>query len=379
MSDTPPIQSSVTGLSAADDLPLHQIAEPIRHVGSSDRNFYDRYYFNLHGSSDELFCVIGLGQYPNLGTQDAFISVRRGDEHRVVRASKELVDRADTSVGPIRVEVIEGLKRLRVVVEPNEWGIAADLTWDGASPAFNEPRHFVRRHGRVIFDTARFAQTGCWTGTLTVGDETIDITPDRWWGTRDRSWGVRPVGEDEPKGIRGSANELFAFWNYAPMQFDDFSILYMAQEDPHGERELEEAALIWHDPARSVEPLGVPQHHHVLAPGTRTVTSSTLSFPDAPGGVLEVEVEPLLDMYLMVGSGYGLEPHWRHGMWQGPLAVEGEILSVDDPRMWGLIDNVARFTCRGSDLDGAVGYGLHEYFFLGDSDRYSLKDGLGSP
>ena len=91
----------------------------------------------------------------------------------------------------------------------------------------------------------------------------------------------------------------------------------------------------------------MPQHHHVLAPGTRTVASSTISFPDAPGGALEVDVEPLLDMYLMVGSGYGLEPHWRHGMWQGPLAVEGEILSVDDPRMWGLIDNVARFTCRG--------------------------------
>jgi hypothetical protein len=53
-------------LSSWDDYPVHQIADTIRHVGTSDRNFYDRYYFNLHGSSDELFMVMGLGQYPNL-------------------------------------------------------------------------------------------------------------------------------------------------------------------------------------------------------------------------------------------------------------------------------------------------------------------------
>jgi len=48
-------------LSAMDDYPLHQIAEPIRFVGTSDRNFYDRYYFNLHASSGDLFMVMGLG------------------------------------------------------------------------------------------------------------------------------------------------------------------------------------------------------------------------------------------------------------------------------------------------------------------------------
>jgi hypothetical protein len=59
-------------LSPLDDYPVHQISEPMRHVGTSDRNFYDRYYFNIHGTGDvhgtdeELFCVIGVGQYPNL-------------------------------------------------------------------------------------------------------------------------------------------------------------------------------------------------------------------------------------------------------------------------------------------------------------------------
>jgi len=46
-------------LSSMDDYPIHQIAAPILHVGTSDRNFYDRYYFNLHGSTDELFMSSG--------------------------------------------------------------------------------------------------------------------------------------------------------------------------------------------------------------------------------------------------------------------------------------------------------------------------------
>ena len=69
---------------------------------TSDRNFYDRYYFNMHSSSDELFVIIGLGQYPNLGVTDAFITVSIGTEQHTVRASRELgSDRMDTTVGPL--------------------------------------------------------------------------------------------------------------------------------------------------------------------------------------------------------------------------------------------------------------------------------------
>ena len=36
-------------------------------------------------------------------------------------------------------QVLEPLKRLRVVCEPNEWGLSCDLTWEGAIPAHAEP------------------------------------------------------------------------------------------------------------------------------------------------------------------------------------------------------------------------------------------------
>jgi hypothetical protein len=143
-------------LSPADDLPIHQVAQPIRRPATSDRNFYDRYYFNCHPCSDELFLVLGMGQYPNLGVTDAFALVRRGDEHRVVRASRELgLDRLDTRVGPFAVEVIEGLQTLRCTLDAPEHGLSNDLKWEGSVPAYQEPAHVDRNaNGRTFLGPA---------------------------------------------------------------------------------------------------------------------------------------------------------------------------------------------------------------------------------
>src|SRR5262245_62970763 len=126
-------------LSSWDDYPIHQTADVVRHVAPSDRNFYDRYYFNLHASSDELFVVMGMGQYPNLGVQDAFAVARRGSRHLVVRASRALGDRRDTSVGPLRIEVLEPLRRLRFTLDGTEHGIAFDRVWQGVVAASQVP------------------------------------------------------------------------------------------------------------------------------------------------------------------------------------------------------------------------------------------------
>ncbi len=97
--------TGVTVLSPLDDYPVHQISEPMRFVGTSDRNFYDRYYFNVHGTgethgtNDDLFAVIGLGQYPNLSVADAFVSVLWGETHRVLRGIEGPRGRSDGPVG----------------------------------------------------------------------------------------------------------------------------------------------------------------------------------------------------------------------------------------------------------------------------------------
>jgi hypothetical protein len=357
-------------LSPLDDFPIHQAALPVRHVATSDRNFYDRYYFNCHAGTDELMLLIGLGQYPNLGVTDAFAVARHGDVHRVVRASRELgPDRMDTRVGPFRVEVLEGLRRLRVVLEPNEHGLEFDLTWAGAIPAQAEPRHFIRQQERVTFDTFRLAQTGRWTGLVRSGDAEFRVTPDRWLGSRDRSWGVRPVGESEPPGIQ-ARNPVQFYWMYAPMQFDEFAILTIVQEDAAGHRVLEEAVRVWPESAgRPPQQLGRPEYRPSYIPGSREVQSASILFSPPDGAPVEVTVRPVLPVSLMVGTGYGLEPDWKHGMYQGPeLVVQSVSYDLarpeDKARMWGMIDSAAVFECTENGTT-VTGSGLFEYWPFG--------------
>ena len=359
-------------LSPYDDYPLHQVAQPIRMVATSDRNFYDRYYFNLHRCDGELFLIFGLGVYPNLGVMDGFACIRRGDVYRVVRASRELGgDRSDTSVGPLRVEVLEGLQRVRFVLEPNEWDFDADVTWQAKGPAHLEPRHYREDRGRVVFDTCRFNQTGSWSGSLRLDGESFDVTADRWWGVRDRSWGVRPVGEPEPPGIRASGPPAGHFWNYAPVRFDTYDVVYMAEESPDGTRSMEEAVRIPHDGGPAVR-LGHPRHEFEFTSGTREISGARVHMTEPDGTPVVMEVEPLLNVFLGVGTGYGTEPDWRHGMYQGPLSVQGlryDLTKPDDKaKMVGFVDAVARFRI-GSD----VGYGLWEYVVAGRNDRYGFK------
>jgi len=359
-----------TVLSPLDDLPIHQIAEPIAAVGTSDRNFYNRYYFNLFCCDEPLFVTAGLGQYPNLGVVDGFAAATVDGAQYVVRASRELGDRRDTAVGPISVEVLEGLQRLRLRVG-GEGPLRLDATWTGAIPAFQEAHHTNRRGPRLTTDTCRFAQTGSWEGSLEINGRPYTMTPDRWWGGRDRSWGVRPVGEPEPAGRWAGGDHGF-LWLYSTMQFADFTVLCIVQEDRAGFRSLEQTARIWpSDSGRPPEPLGPLEHTLEFEPGTRRVAHATITFHPAVGEALTVEVDPVGASYLALGTGYGMDADWRHGMYQGPLAVQNLVFDLHDAatsaRTYGLVDNLARF-----EAAGRTGYGLFENAVLGHNDRYGF-------
>ena len=98
-------------LTPLDDFLAHQIPETFDHVGTSDRNFFDRYYFNCHDLDGEVFLGFGMGVYPNLNVIDAFVSIVYDGKQHIVRGSRLLGrDRLDARVGPLAVEVLEGLR-----------------------------------------------------------------------------------------------------------------------------------------------------------------------------------------------------------------------------------------------------------------------------
>ena len=369
-------------LSRADDYLIHQYPEPIDTVFTGDRHFYDRYYFNMHASDDTLFAVMGMGQYPNLGVTDAFVSVNHQGRQTTVRASRELgSDRLDTRVGPIRVEVIEGLRSLRVICEPNEWGLAVDVTFRGTTEALAEPKSWTRVGTRVTQETYRLAQVGSYEGFIEIDGERYEVTPNRWGGARDHSWGVRHgVGEPEPRGIRSKVSPEMAmgfFHNWLPIQFDDHMVKITIDNDHAGRRILEEAVRLYNlgDP-REAEHLGRPEIDITYHPGTREIASAEVWFSGPGASDLRIKTTPLKTVYLKAGSGYMYDGYWGHGVWQGDdEKVEGVITPVGEPTQRLGISFLNETLSRHETNDGRVGYGMHENLISG----LYLPDGFDSP
>ena len=121
-------------LTRGDDYPIHQTAEPIAYSGT-DRNFYDRYFFNGYSPDGSVYFAVAFGVYPHLNIADAhFAVVRDGVEH-CLHASRVLhSERMDLQVGPIRIEVIEPLQVLAcvhvdsrfhdAVLDAGVWGVS---------------------------------------------------------------------------------------------------------------------------------------------------------------------------------------------------------------------------------------------------------------
>jgi hypothetical protein len=371
------------GLGPLDEFPIHQLPRPVAWAGSSDRNFYDRCYLNAHDRTGDIFVISGLGFYPNLGTKDAYVLIRRGDEQTAVHLSDAAdprgADRLDQRVGGYRIEVLEPLHRLRVVLEETE-GIAMDLTWDGSFDVVQELPHVMRQGAATTLDAQRFAQVGTWSGSLSIDGTDIDVTPDRWVGTRDRSWGIRPVGEQAPGGKPADPPFDGMWWLYVPIRFDEFAVVIIIQETPDGYRTVNDCTRVWRD--GRVEQLGWPRVQVHYTTGTRIPTGATIECTAPDGAALTFEVESLLPVPLHVGGGYGGDSDWGHGVWKGAGFTERVTYSMSDPAIvgrtpFGVIDHVGRATVRGPGAgvaDGSEGWGLFEHGALGRHDPSNFTD-----
>lgn len=374
-------------LGPMDEFPVHQVPQPIAWPGSSDRNFYDRSYFNAHDRTGDIFVITGLGYYPNLGVKDAYFLVSRrdsgkfggsGDTQTAVHLSDAIdQDRLNQHVGGYRVEVTEPLKKIRIVLEETE-GIAADLSWNRLFDVVQEQPHLMRQGNRVTLDAQRFAQLGSWSGYLEIDGQRIEVDPDTWIGSRDRSWGIRPVGEAEPAGRPADPPFEGMWWLYVPMAFDDFSIVFIIQEDPSGFRSLNDCSRVFKD--GRVEQLGWPRVKIHYRSGTRIPTGATIEATAPDGTPVRFDVESKLPVPIHVGGGYGGDVDWIHGVWKGEKFTERRTYDMNDPAVvgrtaFGVIDHVGRAVCTEGGTT-SEGWGLFEHGALGRHDPSGFADWL---
>ena len=358
-----------------DEFPIHQAPVSMRYFGTTDRNVYDRCIMQCFEHSGETELITGLGVYPHLGVMDAYASVRRGSRQWSVRTSDALgTNRMEQCVGPIRFEVLEPLRRIRAICDAAEHGLSFDLTYEGAFPAIEEPRHVHRSADLVVLDACRFVQVGAWEGVVRVGDDEITVSDDGWSGARDRSWGIRPVGEATPPGRPAEGGAGF-WWCWAPLRFEDFAIVVITQELPDGHRILNEAVRIFpEESGRPPEQLGWPEVDITYRSGTRHPERASIHLTDRDRKPLTLEIETRGFIALAVGCGYGGDPEWTHGQWKGREWVEASTYDLDDPAIRGrvpfsVIDHVAHATC-----DGAEGFGIFEHASIGRHDPSGFAD-----
>ncbi|MGI9052774.1 MAG: hypothetical protein ACR2HQ_09020 [Ilumatobacteraceae bacterium] len=319
-------------LTPLDDYPIHQVPLPIAHAGSGDANQYDRYWFN--GFTEDRFFALAMGRYPNRGVMDAAFSVvHDGVQRSVFVSGRAPDDPAVTSLGPMTVEIVEPLRTTRLIVDAPDHGLVADLTFSARTAAFEEPRQIHHRGNRVLMDATRMTQWGSWSGTVEADGHPVEI-PAGTRGTKDRSWGIRPIGAPAPAAPMAGDVQFFFLW--APLHFDDVCLHFLVFEEADGHRWSQAAAMLpviapggptW-GPDAPYEGLAGGAHDVRWARGLRRAETAALHLRRRDGERIDVELQPVLT-FRMRGAGYG-HPAYRHGAWHDELVVAGEAHPVDE-------------------------------------------------
>ena len=311
-------------ITAPDEYPIHQIPEPIAFSGT-DRNFYDRYFFNGFNPDGSEFFAVALGVYPHLNIADAHFSVVRNGIQHCIHASRFLgASRMDLNVGPISIRIVEPLQRLRVILTPAD-GIAADILFEGRAFPIHEPR-FTHRFGtRTFMDLTRMTQNMRVSGWIEVDGVQRDLSAGAL-GTRDRSWGVRGIGAPDlqplaPPSVPG------IFWIWTPLHVGRTNYFFHVMAQANGEVWNTRAALCT-DGAGAAD---IVSSHGaridvVLKSGLRHCASGIIHVP-LRDRAIEIHLEPRA-RFQMQGVGYG-HPKWAHGLNHGELRVAREDLVLD--------------------------------------------------
>lgn len=354
-------------ITSFDDYPLHQTELPIAHTVSGDPNHYDRYFYNGYSRSGDIFFAAALGLYPNRSVIDASFSVVHAGEQVNLHASgRAPFDRMKcTQVGPIRIEIVEPMKRHMLHIDSPEHGLRAELTYSASSAPYEEPRFTQQSGVRTVMNYTRLTQLGSWSGWIEIDGTRHQMDPRNILGSRDRSWGVRNVGERVQLGAPPSTPQMPQFfWLWAPVCFDGFGTLFDINEYANGDRWHEAGAMvIGEDTVRHARRV---DYQIKYAPGTRHMSSFELTYQFADGAT-HLTFDPIVH-FQMFGLGY-LSPDWVHGGWKGELEVGGDRwkVPVEDPVAPHHIhvQTLSNVTLTAQDGSQKQGIGVLETLVLG--------------
>jgi hypothetical protein len=321
-------------ITLLDDYAIHQTSEPLSRPATSDRNFYDRWFFSGYAADGRFMFEAAIGLYPHRRVMDAHFTVLSGGVQHCFHGSRRApLERTEMVVGPFVLTIEQPMRVLRLKLDDVASGLACDLRFTARSAPGEEPRSRWYDEERLIMDTTRYTQFGHWDGELRVGSEHMAVRAAA--GVRDKSWGIRPCGEPEGGAPSRLQRAPTVYWAWVPLSFDDRVIRFNTFEDSQGRPTQLEAVV---EPAYA-DPGQIPQgadsvrtemHEARLKvrwkPGTRHPEGGVLTMVDPAGANWRIELQPLATL-LTKGIGYH-HPEWGHGMWKCELALGHESMRL---------------------------------------------------
>lgn len=361
-------------LSPQDDLIGHQTPHVFARAGDGDERFTERYWYTAHPIDGRgIVLDAGLGYYPNRGVMDAFAGVTLGRRQHNFRVSRQLGDRPlATEVGPLRFEVLEGMRRHRIALAPgNGSGIAFDLVFEASFPAAQEKQSRRERKGVVEEDLTRVAQFGRWSGWLEADGERHEIEPAGWWGQRDHSWGIRSAHRTDETSPPVQNHSGF-FWTWSMFQFEELGLsVFLKEREPgkpmylSGTEFRRENGTVTHREMTSA----VHEIEWADDPLGQSIASAVWTFGFDRGPERVVRMDCLPTRFYLKGGMYGGWRGWNHGDDKGALHAEHDVWDLEDAAtrlaVRTLSDHVIRCT-----TDGMTGHGISEYGVAPGYPRY---------
>jgi hypothetical protein len=352
-------------LSTWDETMCHQLPTTMDHVHTDSPDWTERIYVSIYNILDKDTIVgVGVGQYPNKNVQDGFVTVwHRGKQHNF-RASRILRPRIDeVRIGPLSIEVLEGLRRFRIRLGDNPSSLRLDLEWTATMNPHEEEHDFRESGGKVVQDISRFDQVGRVRGILEVAGKAISLSEEAWWGHRDRSWGTRrPLRTDASDSKRTTFAPFLFSWSAA--QFRDYAIHWRFVERGPGKYSYLSGERVWPfgergDPGWRLEKTEQEFRWDASRP-VQTLQGGEiqLHFSNGESRLVSFVTHPA--RWHLKGGGYGGYRGWYHGDHKGEYYFEHEVWDLNNFRALAeastLSDHLIEWRC-GND----IGFGIMEY------------------
>ncbi len=383
------MNGTIGPLLKVDELFAHQIVDTFATVSQSDYSWTEK-VCGMAAARDGLLQIgFGFGKYPNRNVLDAYGGVSRGVEQWTVRASRELGPDPETiAVGPLRYDIVEPLRAVRVRLDANAaQPIAFDLQFEGAVPCALEDREDRRTLNgfRHTAHQIRYHQTGTATGWVEVAGRRTEMRPDAWVATRDHSWGIRPdvgvpLADLPPDPLSNFSMNVLALWN--PILFEEPNgnryafHQYILRVAGFGIRHERTQGGVEHaDGRRELVRDIVP--HLTFDPTNKRFLRGRFVCAMADGGERVLEAEAVSDTGFHLGTGLYLGFDGKHhGTYCGDLHVEGEhFANCADPAIVARINQFRDCVIRVRDLStGATGWGNCQTYVAGAWPDFGINE-----